>query len=369
MSTRFTLVFAFAAGLIAAGDLRAQTTCADRTATVDTADQAASKLVVLDTTGCLGGVNCKDGICADANKVLAELAKATASGQSTASLSAPASALLTTILEEGRKLSNDATVSPAMRDAAKTVLSRMALALADFTENQETAAAAWPVDDLTLFKDQPYAVPLRKLLEGCNTQQACTARFVEVRRLVDLTNLFQRVLIAAKQPDRNAFAAHLARLDRQWQAYLGSSRGQYPWELLINSIRYRKTAAFDAPPTSQLVILHPGAGYELGKNANNKNPSEALFLEMFGYYAWKWTKDDRMQQRLGGSVALSWRDAGPDRRRMGYAALIYLPRASTVGYVWRPQDGKDEHALMLSADLVKFIRGTAGIRDKLLGGR
>jgi len=41
-----------------------------------------------------------------------------------------------------------------------------------------------------------------------------------------------------------------------------------------------------------------------------------------------------------------------------------------VGYVWRPQqDGNDEHALVLSADLVKFVRGTQGIKEKLLGIR
>ena len=73
--------------------------------------------------------------------------------------------------------------------------------------------------------------------------------------------------------------------------------------------------------------------------------------------------------RFGGSLALAWRDAGTDRRRLGYAALVYLPRAATVGYVWRPQDGDDEHAVLLSADLVKFIRGTTSVRERLLGER
>ena len=75
-----------------------------------------------------------------------------------------------------------------------------------------------------------------------------------------------------------------------------------------------------------------------------------------------------MRQRWGGSVTLAWRDAGEGRQKLGYGVLAYLPRASTIGYVWRPQDGRDEHALVLSADLVKFLRGSDGIRERLIGG-
>ena len=45
-----------------------------------------------------------------------------------------------------------------------------------------------------------------------------------------------------------------------------------------------------------------------------------------------------------------------------------MPRGSTLGYVWRPQDARDEHALVLSADLAKFLRGTDGLKDRLIAG-
>jgi hypothetical protein len=247
------------------------------------------------------------------------------------------------------------------------VLTRMGIDLATFVEAGRTAAAAWRFEELVLFADEIYEVDAAAMLDGCSGTEACTQAFVQAQQIVEHATLFGRVLIKAKEENRNAFGVQLERLDTAWRAYLSSSRGQYPWELALNSLLYRKTAAFDAPPTSQFIVLHPGAGYELATGTLTRQPSEVLFVELAGVYRWTWTSDARMRQRVGGSVALSWRDAGPDRRKLGYGALVYLPRAATVGYVWRPQDGRDEHALVLSADIVKFIRGTAGLKERLIG--
>lgn len=77
-----------------------------------------------------------------------------------------------------------------------------------------------------------------------------------------------------------------------------------------------------------------------------------------------------MVQRWGGSITLAWRDAGDSRQKLGYGVLVYLPSQATLGYVFRPQkNGSDEHALVLSADLVNLIKGTQGVKERLLGVR
>jgi len=220
-----------------------------------------------------------------------------------------------------------------------------------------------------VFDDEPYEIDVPVHVLPCSGQVQCTAQFVEGQQLIGLATLFGRVLIKAKEDVRNLFGSHLERLDQQWRAYLGSSRGQYPWELLLNSAVYRKSAAFDAPPTAQWILAHPGAAFELTRSSSDRQPSESLLVELLGVYRWSWSSEAKMRQRFGGSVAMAWRDVGEGRQKLGWGVLVYLPRWSTIGYVWRRQTGDDEHALVLSADLAKFLRGTQGVKDRLIGRR
>ncbi len=341
------------AGLIVGYAGRASAQTCDRKSPVADAAAALAQVQTLDAAGCLGTASCDSPICKLINPVLA--AKKPAS-QPTA---AEVAKVLRALLEEGK--GGQAT------EQGRRLLTQMGITLAQFAENGRTAAAAWTIEDLSLFKDEPYAIDVGAWVKACSDRPDCTAASAQAQQVIELATLVRRILIKANEPVRNAFAAHLQQLDVRWRAYLGSARGQYPWELEANSRRYRKTAQFDAPPTWQWILAHPGAGYELTRGAPDRQPSESLLLEMVGVYRWSW-KDDRMIQRWGGSLALAWRDAGRGRQKLGYGVLAYLPRASTVGYVWRPQDnGADEHSLVLSADLVKFIRGTQGIKERLIG--
>ena len=332
--------------LFAAVPAFAQTCQRDAAATTST--DVIDRLQALESAGCLGGPACTSEICGATKGVLAA-DKPTRDD---------VAAALRRVLQDAKAVGDD---SPA----ARRLLGRMGLTLAQYVETGRTAAAAWVLEDLVLFGDDPDEIDIQQWAKACTTAESCTATFRQAQRVIELSTLFRRMLIKAGQPGRNAFGAHLEALDRQWRAYLSSSRGQYPWELALNSALYRKTAQFDAPPTSQWIFAHPGAGYELTRNASDRQPSESLLLEALGIYRWSWG-DDKMKQRLGGSATLAWRDAGEGRNKLGYGVLIYLPRSSTIGYVFRRQDGDDEHALVLSADLVKFIRGTSGIKERLL---
>lgn len=349
---RLTLIAVFTLNLwVAIHPAPAVAQTCDRTAPVATAAAAESQVTALMSAGCLGGTSCDSSICKNINTLLKEKAPARASVASG----------LDAVLQEAR------TMAAAGGRDGEILLTRMGLTLAQFVESGRTAAAAWTIEDLVLFADESYEIDLRAALAACSDAGTCTKASSHVQRIVELATLFRRMLIKANEPSRNAFAAQLDLLDRQWRAYLGSSRGQYPWELAFNSARYRKTAQFDAPPTSQWILAHPGAAFELTKNADDRQPSESLLLELVGLYRWSWN-EDKMRQRFGGSATLAWRDAGEDRKKLGYGFLAYLPRATSIGYIWRPQDGDDEHSLVMSADLVKFLRGTEGLKQRLIGG-
>ena len=337
-----------ATGLLVCSESDAQT--CNRTAPAATADAAEAQVEALSDAGCLGSAACDSPICKTVRPLLEQ--EAPSRTQVADGLAA--------VLREARTLADAG-------DPGQTLLTQMGLSLAQFSENGRTAAAAWTIEDLVLFADEPHEIDIRAWLKRCTDTNTCTAASSRAQKVIELATLFRRILTKANEPVRNAFASQLERLDRQWRAYLGSSRGQYPWELALNSALYRKTARFDAPPTSQWIFAHPGAAFELTGNAPDRQPSESLLLELAGIYRWTW-KDEKMRQRWGGSVTMAWRDTGEGRNRLGYGVLAYLPRASTVGYVWRPQDGGDEHALVLSADLVKFLRGTDGIKQRLIGG-
>ena len=346
-NSRLIALLALSAALIAPWPVAAQT--CDGTKAVGNATEAIEQLRALKSTGCLGGSACKASICQTVKPLLEgappkreDVAKG-----------------LRSILQETRAAAN-------LSQDGGILLTRMGLSLAQFVDNGRTAAAAWTMEDLVLFDDEQYEIDFEAKLQTCSDGPTCTAASSRAQTLIELATLFRRTLIKAGESARNAFAAQLELLDKQWRAYLGSSRGQYPWELALNSALYRKTAGFDAPPTSQWIFAHPGAAFELTRNAPDRQPSESLLLELAGVYRWSW-KEEKMRQRWGGSFTMAWRDAGEGRQKLGYGVLAYLPRASTIGYVWRPQSGNDEHSLVLSADLVKFLRGSDGIKERLIG--
>lgn len=336
----------------------AQASCvADSAAKVATASIAEEKLLALKRNDCLGGPACikampgsLGGACEAVNPILGK-----PQGPQQAADALRAITQATATLAENS-------------EAGERLLTRMGIDLARYVDDGRTAAAQWRFEELILFDGESYKIDVPTSVLPCRGEEVCTTQFVEGQQLIGLATLFGRVLIKAKEDVRNAFGQHLERLDQEWRAYLGSSRGQYPWELALNSALYRKTAAFDAPPTSQWILAHPGAAFELTRNAPDRQPSESLLLELAGIYRWSWSTEAKMRQRLGGSLTMAWRDTGEGRQKLGWGVLVYLPRSSTVGYVWRRQVGDDEHALVLSADLVKFIRGTQGIKERLIGG-
>lgn len=331
--------------------VRAQSSDCDGSKPVSNAAEAVAQVGALEQGGCLGGPKCDSPLCQRLKPVLG-------GGAPDPTLVAQS---LRTLLDEAPVLGDE-------NGDRTSLLVQMGRALTRFVDDGTTAAATWTLEELTLFKDSPQAIDIEAHLQKCATAAECSRASAHAQKVLELATLFGRVMVKATEGDRAEVARQLPLRDLRWRAYLGSSRGQYPWELFVNSWSYRKTAQFDAPPTSQLVLVHPSAALEFTRSASDRQPSESLVLELLGMYRWSW-KEAEARRRLGGSLGVAWRDAGPDRQKLGYGVFLYLPRASTLGYVWRPQShGGDEHALVVGADVAKFLRGTAGVKEKFTGG-
>lgn len=336
--------------LLGTVDAWAQAACV-RNAPAANAIEAFAHVEALTESGCLGGPQCDSQICKSTLTLL--------------NASSPPADQVSLVLRDIFAVAAGGNSEPRHR-----LWARMSLTIEQYVREHEAAAAAWRREELTFFKDDAdFEIDVETFVTACDSPAACAQASADAQTVIELATLFGRVLTKANEAGRNQFARRLEQLDTQWRAYLSSSRGQYPWELLLNSALYRKTAQFDAPPAAQWIFAHPGAAYELTANSADRQPSEVLLVELIGRYRWTWS-ENKMVQRFGGSLTLAWRDAGEGRKKLGYGALVYLPRQSTVGYVWRPQkDHPDEHVLLLSADLVKFVRGTQGIKERLLGTR
>lgn len=349
VTLRLTLCLALGGCFIAPSPVEAQT--CDRAKTVESGTEAVEHVIAMNRDGCLGAAACDSALCKQLRPLL----------EGPPPTRAQAARGLHELLQAARGSAN-------LDDDGDTVLTRMGLSLVQFADGGPTAAATWAIEGLVLFAAEDYEVDLEERLQRCNSSSDCATAIIRSATLIELATLFRRTLTKASEASRNAFATQLELLDKQWRSYLASSRGQYPWELALNSALYRKTGGFDAPPTSQWIFAHPGAAFELSRSTSDRQPSESLLLELAGVYRWSW-REENMRQRWGGSLTMAWRDAGEGRQKLGYGVLAYLPRASTIGYVWRPQDGRDEHSLVLSADVIKFLRGTQGVKERLIGQR
>jgi hypothetical protein len=203
---------------------------------------------------------------------------------------------------------------------------------------------------------------------GCGTAEACASTWHEAADTATHSQLLARIIFASTNQDRVRMVNYLAGLERRWLNYLTGSRSQYPWELIMNGWRYRRTANLVEPPNNQFILFHPSAAFEISDREGSKGAASVV-LEAFGWNSWKW-KDDKPRQRFGASAIVSWRTttALPGDNITGYGGMIHLPLNLSVGYVYRPTD-MGRHSFLLGADVGKaFIRGQDA-RKKILGGR
>lgn len=202
----------------------------------------------------------------------------------------------------------------------------------------------------------------------CSSGEKCAQAWREAANVASQSTLFGRILLSGDAPDRKKMVDYLAGLDARWRHYVLGPRAQYPWELLVNGWRFRKTANLVEPPSNQFILAHPSAAFELSSRDKGK-AAGALLLEAFGWNSWTW-QGNQTKQRFGASAILSWRTstALAGDKVFGYGAMIHLPYNLSLGYVYRPAD-LGRHSLVLGADVAKLFTKGMDLRSKLLGGK
>jgi hypothetical protein len=180
----------------------------------------------------------------------------------------------------------------------------------------------------------------------------------------------QTLQLGMSEVYEKALAATRVR-DSKWSGYFDEARLQFPWELWLNGLRYRrenrKAGGFAEPPNDQLILGHPGVGMEYVRGAPSGNRFQpALVIELIGYNRWTWTVDGRMENAWGASFVQTYSDrAGLSSSRPG----IMLHWQNKYSLAFTRDDSKT--GVMLSIDLAKAVtRVEKDAREKFrLSGR
>ena len=129
---------------------------------------------------------------------------------------------------------------------------------------------------------------------------------------------------------------------RAWDNFNAKGYSQFPWELFING----RGGDDLAPPSRQIVLLHPSLGIELaGHTIESLRRLDVLTLEPLGLLFYR---DDRAFY-FGISSVLSF----PSDAGAGAGALLHLGPAK-FGYVFRSSDPGGSGAL-LTLDLYQLL--------------
>jgi len=143
-------------------------------------------------------------------------------------------------------------------------------------------------------------------------------------------------------------AAELRLINEAWNNYLMRGYPQFPWENVVND--WYASSAWNRPPTSQLVVLHPAPGLlmDIG-SATTAELDVALLVHAIGYV--HYIGDDRAWY-VGGSATLAV--PADDDIGLGYGLTVHCGNtteksifpAIDVGLLWH--EGTDDDGWMLS---------------------
>jgi hypothetical protein len=200
--------------------------------------------------------------------------------------------------------------------------------------------------ELLLFEATPHEIDLEAIADGSARRDLCWRAMA-----------MQRVLTYYGEEGRDVAVQALRNMLARWDHYNANSYSQYPWELLINGLFTGRGAAETledlAPPSMQLVILHPGIALEASGFADGLDELrrlDVLAVEPLGLLFY----NERRTSYVGISTVLSIpRDAGA-----GFGALLHLGRRAQLGFIYRNRESSGRGSgLLFSADLFGLLTG------------
>ncbi|MEO6332362.1 MAG: hypothetical protein ABIP09_07410 [Gemmatimonadaceae bacterium] len=327
------------AAVLAAAPATAAAQCAIP-ARVATADEASEELRQLQVADCLGGIRCSVPNCA----------------QFTAWRAAPDAKGAVELLTAIRNSAAAVDDSENLRRLVQRIDAWIEVVGADAVVNSEPGHWRYDQGGGGLFLGTPYAIEVEAGFESrCAAgADACSAVFAEAVEIVTDAALVERINGVLLTDLRVKIVEYVTALDKRWEDYFNKSPSQFPWELAINSARFRRheKRGYNEPPASQLIILHPSAAFAYASAGEDRLRS-ALVLEAVGYFA----------RGFGGSVGAVWTDR-QDQRKVGYAILAHWGNKISVGAAYH--GGSRDPSILMSAHVEKFLTGNAKkVRDVL----
>ena len=226
--------------------------------------------------------------------------------------------------------------------------------------------ASAPGEVYELFVDGPETIDLASIMDSSARRALCWRALA-----------LSRMLSAYGGPGRKLAVDALEASEQRWDNYTRKGYSQFPWELLINSSRFRPTE--QDPPRRQIVLLHPALSLELVAPSLDSlahlRRLDAISIEPFGYL-W-YNRSRSMYYGMSSLVSL------PSDGLIGLGAMAHIGTYGKLGVIlWRAEDavGSENRSVVVSADLYQFLTGVpqrlrdakvrglqAVARDRLLG--
>lgn len=183
---------------------------------------------------------------------------------------------------------------------------------------------------------------------------ACEQGFKDAVGVATLANRIEYLLRYFQRLADGGLSGYYTFLDTKWTNYFSATRDQWPWELWINSRRFKSDGlqGFREPPDSQVIVFHPAVGYEYAAGKFE----ESLQLELFGRYWWEWSREGTVTRPKGVSVTLNFSGrSGASRTGLGF--LYHLKKGASVGLSTRKEDeGGRLTSILFSYDLGKTVQ-------------
>ncbi len=229
----------------------------------------------------------------------------------------------------------------------------------------------WKIENLTIF-DGTYSV-IEPLKQDCVSgythacQQAQQSAAAILRHSALASEVFGRLVKIVRLETKYA---DLKILDDKWTYYWKHGRSQYPWELLVNKLRFDRAHPdpnqFVGPPTDQIILLHFDAAVEYAKSRNDEGTEfNALALvEVVGYNRLSYGSDGKSGRSYGASIiAIVSPESGG--KRFGWGAMLHANDKVSFGVARRDLGrGNDETVWLMSADLAKLLNLTSSEAQK-----
>ena len=201
--------------------------------------------------------------------------------------------------------------------------------------------SAIPGGNYALFLDGPTTLDLSAVPDSVGRRAICW-------RALTLS----RMLSAYGGPGRKLAVAALEASERRWDNFTEKGYSQFPWELWVNSRRFRSTE--QDPPAHQIVFLHPALALELIApsldSLEHLRRLDAISIEPFGFL-W-YNRSRSMYYGVSSLVSL------PSDGLVGVGALAHIGTYGKIGVIlWRADDapGSNSRGIVVSADLFQFL--------------